>query len=238
MPWKTDIMPGDMGTKGPGSPPMPLRIILTGLLFATISLWVVRNTEAQPSPRRAFLFSLIMPGAGQYYVGAHGAARSFLSTEFGIWAGFTGFRTYAAIRENDYQLFARTHAGAHTGGKDETFLDDLGFYANVYEHNRFARWREGPEGQVYPETEEWGWEWDSDVSRRRYRRLRESSVSAERRAVYMVGVAMLNRIVSAVHAARIAQRLSAQNMVEEKFSPRVIFWAHEDELRLTLLHPL
>ena len=213
------------------------RIPLTLLLLAGTLLAPARNVQGQDS-RKAFFLSLILPGAGQYYAGERKAAQSFLCAELGIWTSFAGFRKYAAMRENDYRVFARTHAGASVRGKDETFLEDLGFYTDVYEHNRFARWKEGPEGRIYPETEGWVWEWDSESSRRRYRRLRESGISADRRSLYMVGTAVLNRIVSAIHAARSARRPNSRFPSGEERSLQMNFWMRGDELRCALVRPL
>ena len=48
------------------------------------------------------------------------------------------------------------------------------------------------------------WEWDQDASRERYRQLRNASSHAGRQALYMTGLVVVNHLVSAVHAARMA----------------------------------
>jgi hypothetical protein len=63
--------------------------------------------------RQAFFLSLLLPGAGHYYVHAPRNARAFLEVESALWATFLGFRAYGSWREADYRSFAVLHAKAN-----------------------------------------------------------------------------------------------------------------------------
>lgn len=174
---------------------MMRRILLLCLLLPAASL-------AQ-SPRQAFWRSLLVPGWGQHYAG--GGGLRFAAAEVGLWAGYLGLRGLEGVRRENYQSYAAQHAGARTQGKGAEFFDDLGFYESRLQHDQYALYDEGPLAQPYPATPEYAWEWDSEASRQQYRRLRNTSASAGRQALYTTGLVVINRVVAAVHAARLAR---------------------------------
>ena len=72
------------------------------------------------------------------------------------------------------------------------------------QHNQFARYDDGLNADLYPETTDFFWEWDSEASRDRYKKLLNSSQSAERQSLLFSGLVVVNHLVSAIHAARFA----------------------------------
>ena len=150
----------------------------------------------------AFWRSLLVPGWGQHYT--TGGGSRFLVTELAFWGGYWGFERLGDIRRSQYRTYAAEHAGARTGGKGGVYFEDLGFYQSRLEHNQFARYKDGPEAEIYPLGADFFWEWDQEASRERYRELRNSSASAGRQALFVTGLVVVNHLVSAVHAARLA----------------------------------
>ena len=181
-------------------------LLMVGLLTAGIGEVSAGAQEKADgvgkSGKKAFLLSLLIPGAGQYYVGEKGWARTFLLSEGILWLGYVGFREYESWGENDYRVFASVHAGVDPKETDAAFFDDVGFYDSVYERNRVILWEEGPNVRLYAERPRAAWEWDNEASRLRFRSLRSSSIQAHQRAMYVVGAIMLNHVMSAIHAAR------------------------------------
>jgi hypothetical protein len=156
------------------------------------------------SGKKAFFLSLLIPGAGQYYVGEKGWAKTFLLSEGLLWLGYAGFREYGSWRENDYRVFASVHAGVDPEGKDAEFFNDVGFYDSVFERNRVTLWEEGPEALLVPEGSQPSWAWDGEASRLTFRSLRSSSLTARERSLYVVGGIIMNHVMSAIQAARSA----------------------------------
>lgn len=157
--------------------------------------------ERPRSATKAVALSLLLPGAGQFYTEQGTAARAFVGTEVALWTGVLAFRTYGRLKKEDYVGFATEHAGIQSTGKDDNFYKFLTFYDNRDEYNKISRIFE-PSNPFYPETNQWNWQWDSRESRTRYRELRNASKTAYRRAVYLIGGAVANRLLSAVHAYR------------------------------------
>lgn len=161
--------------------------------------------EGYKSPSRALLYSLLLPGLGEIYVGdSRNRAAIFLTSEVGIWASFFTFRQMGNWREDDYIEFATAYAGVDPEGKDDHFWDMVGFYENRDEYNKVSRvyTRENP---FFPESPDWDWQWQSATQRARYRDIKNDSKTHFRNADWMLAVAGLNRAVSAFFAWRAAK---------------------------------
>ncbi len=171
--------------------------------LATLFLLLLLPEYADAGDARgAFWRSLLVPGWGQHYVAGTGGR--FLAAEIIFWGGYMGFERLGDIRRDQYRTYAAEHAAARPGGKGRAYFDDLGFYQSRLEHNQFARYEDGPAAELYPLGRDFFWEWDQDASRERYRQLRNASSHAGRQALYMTGLVVVNHLVSAVHAARMA----------------------------------
>ena len=177
---------------------------LSIVVLLTAGIGASSPSAREASRKKAFFLSLLIPGAGQYYVGEKGWAKTFLLSEGLLWLGYAGFREYGSWRENDYRVFASVHAGVNPEGKDAEFFDDVGFYDSVFERNRVAQWEEGPKALLYAEGSQPSWAWDSEASRLTFRALRSSSLTARERSLYVVGGIILNHVMSAIQAARSA----------------------------------
>ncbi|MBI2504835.1 MAG: hypothetical protein HYW07_16585 [Candidatus Latescibacteria bacterium] len=173
------------------------------LLALCLALSLPSSLQAQ-SPRQAFWRSLLLPGWGQHYAG--GSGLHFAAVEAGLWTGYLGLRGLEQVRQTHYRSYAAQHAGAHPAGKDSEYFDDLGFYQSRLQHDQYALYQQGPAAQLYPEGPGFSWEWDSEAARLQYRELRNASASAGRQALYTTGLVVANRVIAAVHAARLARK--------------------------------
>lgn len=172
------------------------------LLVALGLLLVLPVTGQAGSKPGAFWRSLLIPGWGQYQAGRKASGARFLAAELGLWSGYLGLRYLSSVRGETYRTWAAEHAGARTGGKSREYFDDLGYYRSRQEHDRRALYTDGPQAQLYPDGAGYFWEWDRDGSRQRYRELRNSSLSAERQALFATGLVLANHVLAAIHAAR------------------------------------
>ena len=77
------------------------------------------------SPKRAFLYSLLVPGWGQYAAGNEKSAGRFMGTELGLWGGFFAFKKVEDYRVDNYRSYAAQHAQARTSNKNSQYFDDL-----------------------------------------------------------------------------------------------------------------
>ena len=158
--------------------------------------------EGMKSTTKAALLSFLLPGAGELYGGANTKGKIFVFSEASVWAGYFGFKTYGDWLEDDYKSYAASHAKVDLTGKPDVFFNQLAFYDTRDMYNQFALLYHRGEIQAYPVDNFWNWEWESKESRLYYRDLKNRSKDASRRALYMVGLSIVNRIISVVDAMK------------------------------------
>ncbi len=152
------------------------------------------------STNLGFLLSFLLPGSGQAYAQSKGRSTIFLGVEAAVWAGFFGLRGYGGWLQDDYKLYAAEHAGIDPEGKDDEFFRSLAFYDSREEYNRYKLW--GDREDAKPYGEDYYWEWENPQAKKRYKSIRDRSETAYQRAIYMLGLALLNRVVSSIDAVK------------------------------------
>ena len=172
------------------------------------------NKEGMKSTTKAAVLSFILPGAGEIYGGSKTKGKIFILSEASLWAGFFAFRTYGSWLEDDYRVYAAARAKANLQEKSDGFFDQLAFYDSRDQYNQFALLYYRGERQPYPEDDFWYWAWDSRESRAHYRDLKNRSKDASRRALYMVGLSLVNRIVSVVDAMKTVQSYNRKKSLQ------------------------
>jgi hypothetical protein len=185
-----------------------------------------QKPSGRKSTTKAMLLSLLLPGAGELYAGNSTGSHIFLGLEGSIWTGFFAFRTYGSWKKNDYEGYAALHAGVNLDSKTDDYFENITYYDSRDEYNQFARLYHGADATIYPENDFWNWNWDSQDSKGTFRDLRNQSKAAYRKALFMVGLAAVNRIVSVMDAARsvkkfnrkLSSEFSSINPTDLKFS--------------------
>ena len=176
-----------------------------------------------PERARILLRSLTVPGWGQATLGRRGSARAFLVAEAGIWGAFTAFRIQQAQRTDAYLRTARLEAGIDLREEDDEFRSIVGAFASSDEYNLLVVARDAanlylsdPDHQdlagyrAYVDEHslkgDQTWQWSDEAAFRRYGGQRKFAQRAGLRANTALGLAVANRLVSALHAARQAGR--------------------------------
>jgi hypothetical protein len=168
------------------------------------------------------LRSLTVPGWGQATLGRNTSAGVFGLAELGVWATFTAFRIQVQMRRESYELTARLLGGIDLRGRDEEFRRVVGSFLSNNEYNRLVVYRDAanlylsdPGSPDYAGYRAYiaahevhgrdAWSWDSEQSLLRYRAQRRNTTQASQRANTALAVAIVNRLASALHAARVAR---------------------------------
>ncbi|MBN1351784.1 hypothetical protein JXJ21_20395 [candidate division KSB1 bacterium] len=167
------------------------------------------KTITKKSKGKAFMFSMLLPGAGEYYVGRKTRAKSFFISEISLWTIFAGLRIYGGWNEREYKTFAEDHALANTDGKKHRYFVDIGNFDNIYLYNDFQL-RERDLEDVYPETAQYFWQWDNTANRDKFERMRIRSDDAYYRALFVGGIIFVNHLVSAIDAVWVSYKHNKQ----------------------------
>jgi hypothetical protein len=163
------------------------------------------------SAKRAILYSLLLPGLGDYYAGHKTRATTFFMVDAGIWISYGVMKSQSSRREDAFQEMAVRYAGVSVTGLSDDYYSTIGQYnthreyeAEFKKEHRIDIWPDvGYETmeQYYIENrvtdfEEWAWQ--SDEHRQDFRELRSSSRLSDRRAGYMFALAAANRVIAAL----------------------------------------
>lgn len=174
-----------------------------------------------PERARIILQSLTFPGWGQASLGRSTAAGVFATFEVAIWASFVSFRVQEGMRKEAFRQTALLGAGIDLRGRDEEFKRIVGSFSSSDEYNLYVVSRDAANlylRDVYnPNMDAYrayieenslrgadAWSWGSRTSFERYGAQRKDAHRAAIRANSALGLALVNRLVSALHAARAA----------------------------------
>ena len=184
------------------------------------------NEGLGPERARILLRSLTVPGWGQATLGHRGSAKVFLLAEAGVWGAFTAFKVQQAQRTESYLLTARLDAGIDLRNRDDEFRRIVGAFASSDEYNLLVVTRDAANIYLsdpdHPDLAGYrayiaahsisgalAWNWSDEQSFRRYSSQRKFAQKAGLRANTALGLAIANRLVSALHAARQAGHTAA-----------------------------
>ncbi|MEA2031847.1 MAG: DUF5683 domain-containing protein [candidate division Zixibacteria bacterium] len=154
---------------------------------------------------KAGLYSLLVPGWGQYYNDKRAKGKVFFAAEAMTWITFISLRVYGGWKKDDMIRFGETRAGADLQGKDDDFHVLLELYNDIDEYNSLGRLVE-PGSEYLPDNKSNHWCWQSLEDKATYRELREDYRGAYRRSKWVMLVALFDRVVAVVDAVRDARR--------------------------------
>ncbi len=204
-------------------------------------LWGDRGKPDRKSVGKALLYSALLPGMGEYYVGNRKKARYFFAVEAVSWLGFLSFHMYGNWKEDDYINFARARADARLEDKSDEFRDWVGFYDDIDQFNELGRVQDRDRPYLV-DNESNHWRWRNRSDKAAYREIKNRSREAFRRRDFTIGLMIINRVVSvidAVHDARKSRRLfgSSTDNDSRRFGYRLDIdpFSADQQVRLALL---
>lgn len=150
----------------------------------------------------AVLYSLLLPGLGEYYADSYGSGKYFSIAEAALWISYISFDVYGNSLKNDARSFAAAHAGVNPSGKDDQFFVDVGNFVSTQEFND-KRLRDRSPERLYDSNAGFGWQWDSDASRALFKETRLSGENVLNNRKFVITAIVLNHVISAINAARL-----------------------------------
>jgi hypothetical protein len=173
--------------------------------------------------RKALLYSLLLPGAGELSLGARGRATGFFVAEGLVWTHYVWYQLAGKLRRDDYIEQAQLNAGVGTDSEVDEYWRLVGLYERShgsgpgsYEEDIRREARDlNPDDPAAQDayvaerlpTGDRAWVWSSSELQTAYRSTRASSNRAYNRAKYSFAAAILNRLVSAIDTQILHRRL-------------------------------
>ncbi|MFP4458360.1 MAG: hypothetical protein ACLFSQ_02090 [Candidatus Zixiibacteriota bacterium] len=181
---------------------MPIFAQFSGDDFGRADSPSSKKDPGEKSLFKAALMSLAIPGTGEHYLG-NNSSYILWSIESATWLTYIGFGIKGNMLEDEFRAYAVKHAGIDPKGKPDHFFTDISGYDSRYEYNYYELLFERDEAELYPETAEYFWNWDSDESRSHFYDLRENREQIKSNMRIVISVAALNRLASIINVLRI-----------------------------------
>ncbi len=181
------------------------------------------------SKKKAIGASMLLPGLGQRMAGHDKRGNVFIATEIAILTALIANKVKGKVRKDRYINYAEQFGGIRNGSaRSDGYFQKLGIYVSsddyvtslrttargLFGNDLEARNRYIEERR--PSAEE-AWQWPSNAYRREFREIRKTSRNAYRKANLMFGVSLINRILSAVDAARLVHKMNAKGTIYATF---------------------
>lgn len=163
-------------------------------------LLVNADVPGKKSAALAILYSLLLPGMGELYVGNYNTGKYFTIAEAALWGTYIGIDAYGNWQKDNYKKYAQTNGGVDPAGKDDDYYANIGSYKDIYQYNDDKSFNRDY-GAMY-ETGSQFFKWNTTEERKTYRNMWVSSENAFNNIRFVVGGLIVNRIVSAVNAWR------------------------------------
>jgi hypothetical protein len=162
----------------------------------------------------AILYSILLPGMGELYADAYDSGKYFTIAEGVLLGTYIGMSVHANSLEDSYKAYAVTNAKINTNGKDETYYANISEFEDIVQYNN-EKALERNFDQMY-NTESYFWKWGSTEERQTYRSIWSSSEQTYNDLRFVVGLMLLNRVVSAINAARLVSAYNSR--IDEQMS--------------------
>lgn len=171
-----------------------------------------------PSPKSAFLKSLVLPGWGHHYVDKSNWTRGqfHLAAETVMILSYVGLTVRGNYLENELETFASSKAHIDLSSKDREFQLAVANFDNLDEYNDFQL-RTRNWDNLLTDIPENQWNWNEDTNRFQYQYMRERVDRNESQLPTILTLMVANRLVSGLSAYNRARGL-IKNAPEASFS--------------------
>jgi len=157
------------------------------------------------SPGLAALYSLLIPGAGHFYINRMDVGKYFFGIDVASWLGYGTLSVYGNSVITDAETFSMEHAGVtDPDGKDDDYYSNVGNYANIYEYNN-EQLAFGNYSSLY-NVNTYYWDWDNSNNQNIFESQRKSSERIYNSRIIFGSVLVANRIVSSISAYLLAKQ--------------------------------
>jgi len=164
------------------------------------------------SPFLASLYSLVLPGMGELYAGGFSSGKYFLVADGVLWLTLLAFELQGNALRDDARAYSVAMAGVNPAGKDDQFYVDVGNFMTIDDYNQ-KKLRDRQPEKLYDATAGYAWSWSADIDRMAYRDQRLASENMYNNKKFVVAALVVNRVASAINAARAA--VSHNNALEQ-----------------------
>jgi len=153
----------------------------------------------------AVCLSVLLPGAGETYLGARSSAVPFFVAEGAIWSAFAYNAYNDKFTSDQYKAFASKYAGVNTHNKDDEFFKTVSLYESRDFYNYSILVTTENRDALIPATDEWDWRWRDTEKQLQFYDMRTSAEKYERNTKIALGIAAIDRLISVINVLRLSR---------------------------------
>ena len=165
-------------------------------------------TASKKSAGISMLLSLVLPGAGHWYIDRMDVGQYFMMADGAAWLGLAGVNIYGNILQDQSETFAVDHAGVNQDGKDDDYYVNIGNYQSIYEYNN-AKLSQGEYDKVYFDVDQYYWNWDTENNFLRYDSQRGEGERVKNTSIIFASALIVNRLASALSALLLTNKYNS-----------------------------
>ena len=155
----------------------------------------------KPKPGIAFLKSMILPGWGHYYVNKDNWTRGKIqmAADAVLLLSYLSLHSYTVHLKNDMFTYAATYSGTDIRSKSLEFQLNVASFDSWAQYNDYQQ-RSRNWNQLYPDTQNYYWNWQSDQDRLHYLDMKDKYDRTRQQLPTLLTLMVANRIVSGISA--------------------------------------
>lgn len=177
-------------------------LLLSFLFVPTLtSAQELVTTQDRPSPRGAFLRSMVLPGWGHQYIDKTDWKRGqyHMAADAVMILSYLGVKSRVNYLEGNLETFALSKANADLSGRNREFFLAISNFDNLDEYNDFQL-RTRNWNNLLADTPENQWNWTVDGDRLEYQDMRERIDKNKNQLPALVTLMVANRVISGLNA--------------------------------------
>ena len=188
-------------------------VAICTILFLMVLIQPVCYAQDAPNPEEAFVRSLLVPGWGHYYANSDQWTRGqvHFGTDIVLIASYFGFSIRADNLKDQYETLASLKAGVDISERSRSFRLAIGDFNSLQEYNNFQL-RSRNWNRLYEDQTANRWNWKTEGDRDNYNNLRSDVDRVKNQLPAILGLMVVNRVVSALSAYN---RVKAQSNLPE-----------------------
>jgi len=173
-----------------------------------------KTVAHSPDPKIAFLKSMVLPGWGHYYVDhSHwNRGKYHMAADAVLILSYLGLSIHSNDLRQNWYSYGNAEAGVPIKGRSRKFQIAVGNFENLQSYNDYqARSRNWD--QLFADTPENRWHWNSKLARSKYNDLRSRFEQIDNQLPALLVLMAVNRVISGISAYNRAQKYNgSQNM--------------------------
>lgn len=165
------------------------------------------ENDAAPNPKIAFLRSMVLPGWGHYYVDhSHwNRGKYHLAADAILILSYLGLSIHSNDIQRNWYSYGKAEAGVPIEGRSRHFQLAVGNFDNLQAYNDYQA-RNRNWNQLFEDTPENRWNWNSADRRARYNNLHDRFDRIDQQLPALLVLMAVNRLISGISAYNRARK--------------------------------